>query len=62
MIRHLPDTTRTRPIKYIDIMLYFQRKLNTTDTTVIFFIINKTLYSYFKNCPVVSVVLQKLEN
>ena len=62
MIRHLPDMTRTRPIKCIDIILYFQRKLNTTNTIVISFIINKTLYSYFKNCPVVSVVWQKLEN
>ena len=62
MIRHLPDTTRTRLIKFIEIMLCFQRKLNTTDTTVIFFIINKTLYSYSKNCLVVSVVWQKLEN
>ena len=62
MIRHLPDTTRTRTIKYTDIMLNFQRKLNTSDTTVIFFIINKTIYSYLKNSPVESVVSQKLEN
>ena len=62
MIRHLPDTTRTGPIKYIDIMLYFQIKFNTTDTTVIFIIINKTLSSDLKNCPFVSVVWQKLQN
>ena len=62
MIRYLPDTTRTRPIEYVDIMLYFQRKVNMTDTTIIFFITDKTLYSYFKNCLVVSFVWQKLEN
>ena len=43
-------------------MLNFQRKLNTSDTTVIFFIINKTIYSYLKNSSVESVVSQKLEN
>ena len=56
MIRYLPDTTRTRPIEYVDIMLYFQRKVNMTDTTIIFFITDKTLYSYFKNFLVVSFV------
>ena len=46
----------------LDIMLNFQRKLNASDMTVIFFIINKTIYSYLKNSPVESVVSQKLEN
>ena len=41
MIRHLPDMARTRLIKCIDIIRYFQRKLNTANTIVIFFILIK---------------------